>query len=84
MILFQTEIHDIIYTGDFRASKSSVENMLCLRGLKNVIVYVDSTFLKKSYMDFPTQSESVEVIINEIRKHLSVSTKSKGKLIDFT
>jgi Cft2 family RNA processing exonuclease len=81
MILFQTEEQDIIYTGDFRVSKKDIENIKIFRGLKNVIVYTDSTFMKKSYMHFPSQSESVKVIIEEIQKFLKGSSSSKGNVL---
>lgn len=78
MILFQTEEQDILYTGDFRISKKDIENLRILRELKNLVVNMDSTFMKKSYMHFPSQSESVAVIIEEIEKFLNKSTNHKG------
>lgn len=79
MMLFQTQQHDIVYTGDFRTSRKSIERILCLQNLNNVVAYVDSTFLKKNYMHFPSQAESVEVILSEIDKYLKSSSNSKGK-----
>lgn len=81
MMLFQTEDQDIIYTGDFRASQNSIKSIKCLQNLKNVVAYIDSTFFKKAYMNFPSQKESVDTIVSEIRNHLSTSSHSKGNLL---
>lgn len=78
MMLFQTKEHDVIYTGDFRASKETIENIECFRNLKNLTIYLDTTFFDKSYMHFPSQAESIEAIISETRKHLGTSPDAKG------
>ncbi|CAO1327886.1 unnamed protein product [Diamesa tonsa] len=66
MYLFETDKKTILYTGDFRISLKNLENIKQLKELQDhdfLVIYMDSTFFKKSFSKFPTQTESVEKII---------------------
>lgn len=84
MFLFQVEGRDILYTGDFRISLSNLEKFQLLREARDnnhLSIYLDSTFLKKSFIKFPKQSESVKAILKIIGKFLHASKYHKGKLL---
>lgn len=86
MLLFQIEGHNILYTGDFRMSLKNAKNMKLLEEIKNqekITIYIDSTFMKTSFPQFPTQTESV-MKIKEITKHfLDKSENHKGETFGF-
>lgn len=80
-LLFQTDGHDILYTGDFRMSLKNAQNITLLNEIKNrknVIAYIDSTFMKPSFANFPTQTESVNKIVAVVRRFLEKSPRHKG------
>ena len=82
MLLFQIENCDVLYTGDFRISLKNARNIKLLQEIKdssNTIVYLDSTFLKPTFPDFPTQTESVNEILKIVKKFLENSMNHKGK-----
>lgn len=82
MLLFQIEGLDILYTGDFRISLSNLEKFQQLREVQDnnqLSIYLDSTFLKKSYTKFPKQSESVEAILKMVGSFLHTSKDRRGK-----
>lgn len=80
-LLFQTEWHDILYTGDFRMSLKNVQNITLLseiKNRKNVVAYIDSTFMKSSFRQFPTQTDSVNKIVEVVGRFLEKSSRRKG------
>lgn len=86
MILFQLEGADILYTGDIRISLDNAKNIKLLKEVRdygNLVVYIDSTFMKSSYAKFPTHRESIAAIITAIKNHLNASSSHKGELIFF-
>jgi DNA cross-link repair 1C protein len=82
MLLFQIEGCDILYTGDFRISLRNAQNVKLLKEIKNSsnsVVYLDSTFLKKTFPCFPSQTESVTKILEIVENFLKKSMNHKGK-----
>jgi DNA cross-link repair 1C protein len=84
MLLFQIEGCDILYTGDFRISLKNAHNIKLLKEIRsssaNTVMYLDSTFLKSSFPSFPSQTESVNTILEIVDKFLRKSMSHKGKL----
>lgn len=81
MLLFQIEGCDILYTGDYRMSIKNARRMKILENIaKNdcLSIYLDSTFLKTSYPNFPSQTTSVDKIIDIVAKFLNKSENNKG------
>lgn len=81
MLLFQNDQHDILYTGDFRMSADNVTKVKAfneLRSKDNVVIYLDSTFMNPSFPKFPTQSESVNEIVEIVKNFLKVAHNRKG------
>lgn len=84
MFLFETDTKAILYTGDFRISLKNLENIKQLKELRNhdnVVIYMDSTFFKKSFSTFPTQTESVQKIIELVDSWIKKSKLHKGKKV---
>lgn len=82
MLLFQIEGSDILYTGDFRMSMKNARRVKILEEIRenaSSVIYLDSTFMKISFPNFPTQTESVTKILEIVEKFLSKSKKCKGK-----
>ncbi|KAJ6622380.1 Protein artemis [Pseudolycoriella hygida] len=76
MFLFETNGVKVLYTGDFRLSKRL---MLKMKLLKNVTgslntIYIDSTFLSKTYETFPGQIRSATTICDIIKEWLGKSS----------
>lgn len=67
MFLLEQDNKTILYTGDFRLNLKVVKNIKCLQNLKLDKIFLDSTFFKKEYFEFPTQFES-ELRICELIK----------------
>jgi Cft2 family RNA processing exonuclease len=83
MLLFQIEGADVLYTGDFRMllkDAISLSHLNEIRSNGNVIVYLDSTFMKTSYPSFPSQTDSVMKINELVRNFLKKSKTHKGEL----
>lgn len=81
LFLFQIEGCDIIYTGDFRISLKNAKNLKPLKEVieyGNLILYLDSTFMKTSYAKFPTQRNSIKAVIHLIAEHFEASSSHKG------
>lgn len=86
MYLFETDKKTILYTGDFRISLKNLENIKQLKELQDhdfLVIYMDSTFFKKSFPKFPTQTESVNKIIELVHNWTKKSKHHKGKKIIF-
>lgn len=84
MLLFQTDNRDILYTGDFRISLENLKKFPLLQEVRNneqCTVYLDSTFLKKTFSRFPKQTESVQTIVSMVESFFSKSNNSKGELV---
>lgn len=82
MFLFQIEGTDILYTGDIRISLDNAKNIKLLKEVRdygNLVLYLDSTFMKSSYAKFPSQRESIAAIITVIKNHLDASSSHKGE-----
>lgn len=82
MLLFQIEGTDILYTGDIRISLDNAKNIKLLKEVKeygNLVVYLDSTFMKTTYAKFPSQRESIAAIIEATKNHLDTSSSHKGE-----
>ena len=83
MLLFQIENCDVLYTGDFRISLKNAKNIKLLKEIKDssddTVMYLDSTFLKPTFPDFPTQTESVNEIVKIVKIFLEKSMNHKGK-----
>ena len=84
MFIFETNKNTILYTGDFRISLKNLENIKQLKELQDhefLVIYMDSTFFKKSSSKFPTQTESVRKIIDLVDNWIKKSKHHKGKKI---
>lgn len=81
MFLFQIESCDILYTGDFRISLKDAQNIKAFDEIQNhnAVVYLDSTFMKKSYLMFPSQTESIKTILQIVNDFMKKSKIHKGK-----
>lgn len=75
MFLFETSKDNkrILYTGDFRISKKDLKQLTALKEPFDSI-YLDSTFFSEQYSHFPTQSQSIKMMIAKFEEYL----KSKG------
>ncbi|XP_052900581.1 protein artemis-like [Anopheles moucheti] len=62
MFYFETKTVRVLYTGDFRPSADSMAVIKQDR-IQPGIIYLDSTFLEREYMYFPTRQESINRII---------------------
>lgn len=85
MLLFQLEGCDILYTGDFRISLRNAQNIKVLHELRthpNFVIYLDSTFMKKSFPKFPSQTESVKKIARITGEYLRRSENHKGETLE--
>jgi len=83
MLLFQVEGCDILYTGDFRiSSKNSLKIKILeeIRANENSVIYLDSTFLKNTFPNFPSQTESVTKILEIVGAFLKKSKNHKVNL----
>ncbi|CAO1366603.1 unnamed protein product [Diamesa serratosioi] len=83
MFLFETDTKAILYTGDFRTSLKNLGNIKQFKELRdhdNVVIYMDSTFFKKSFSKFPTQTESVQKIIELVDNWIKKSNHHKVHL----
>jgi DNA cross-link repair 1C protein len=83
MLLFELKSENILYTGDFRVSLKDVKNIKILDEIRkhdNVVLYVDSTFMKREFSKFPSQTESVTTIVQMIKNFLNKSKNNKGNL----
>lgn len=83
MLLFQIEGFDILYTGDLRISLKNARNIKLLdevRSNSNAILYIDSTFMKASFRQFPTQTESIKATLEIVEDFLKKSKNHKGLL----
>jgi len=83
MLLFQIEGCDILYTGDFRISVKNALRLKILeeiRANENSVIYLDSTFLKTSFPNFPSQTESVTKILEIVEAFLKQSKNHKVNL----
>lgn len=84
MLLFQVEGRDILYTGDLRISMKNALKIKILeeiRASENLVIYLDSTFFKTSFPNFPSQTESVKKILEIVEEFLKKSKNHKGKII---
>jgi hypothetical protein len=81
MLLFQIEGCDVLYTGDFRISLKDAQNVKLLKEIRSnsPIVYLDSTFLSSKFPSFPTQTESVKLILKIVEDFLGQSMNHKGE-----
>ncbi|KAG5676880.1 hypothetical protein PVAND_006684 [Polypedilum vanderplanki] len=83
MFLFQTEEHDILYTGDFRFTLKDVENIQILKDAKiygKLKIYLDTTFMKNEYKNFPRQKDSCQKVVEIVQNHLGQSQMNKVML----
>lgn len=81
MLFFQTEGFDVLYTGDFRMSMKNLSQVKLLDTIgshANVIIYLDSTFMKTSFLNFPSQTESVVKIVELVDSHLKGNENNTG------
>lgn len=86
MLLFQIEEFDILYTGDFRISMKNLQQVKLfdtIRSHSNAIIYLDSTFMKTSFPNFPSQTESVKTIVELVDDHLKRGRNNKGDFWSF-
>lgn len=82
MLLFQIEGCDILYTGDFRMSLKNVKKIKIFEEIKahgNLVVYLDSTFMKLNFPNFPSQTESVMKIVDIAEAFIKKSRTHKGE-----
>uniref|UniRef100_A0A1E1WS68 Protein artemis n=1 Tax=Pectinophora gossypiella TaxID=13191 RepID=A0A1E1WS68_PECGO len=74
MFLFRTNTKTVLYTGDFRLSVNDISKFGYLNKDNEPILidamYVDTTFIGYSYENFPKRTESVEYVVEEIKKWL--------------
>lgn len=73
MFLFETGPSRILYTGDFRIPLKQLENiepLVPFNQNKSILhsVYLDTTFFKREYDEFPTQFESITAIYELIKE----------------
>jgi DNA cross-link repair 1C protein len=84
MLLFQIEGLDILYTGDFRISLENARNVKALNEIRRygkLVLYLDTTFMKEEYQNFPRQGESCKKITQVIQTHLKASSNNKGSIM---
>ncbi|XP_053663680.1 protein artemis-like [Anopheles marshallii] len=62
MFYFETKTVRLLYTGDFRHSSDSMA-VIKQDHIRPEIVYLDTTFLDRDYMYFPTRQQSMSRII---------------------
>ncbi|CAG4999918.1 unnamed protein product [Parnassius apollo] len=80
MFLFKTTKKTILYTGDFRIRINDIPKYAKLHERNgdpiNIdAMYVDTTFIKEEFEDFPKRSETVDTVIFEINRWLKTSAK---------
>lgn len=68
MFLLEQNNKTILYTGDFRLSIKVVKKIKCLQNIKLDKIFLDSTFFKKEYSQFPSQFESAVKICEVIKE----------------
>ncbi|XP_055692046.1 protein artemis-like [Lutzomyia longipalpis] len=70
MFLFEAPTCRVLYTGDFRLREKDVRNIRVFERIRGKLdnLYVDSTFLCKSYEDFPSRSVSTKTIVDLIEE----------------
>lgn len=79
MFLIENHRTRVLYTGDFRLNKKELEGIKAFTEYKNTIdeIYLDSTFLKDIYPNFPTQDASCEAIVKLIEEWTSKGSHKK-------
>ncbi|XP_014259133.1 protein artemis [Cimex lectularius] len=66
MYLFESNISNVLFTGDFRLSMRDVKLCKSLKSIKLDKIYLDTTFASPSYPSFPTREESFKCILKLI------------------
>ena len=81
MLLFETKSGQTLYTGDFRIQEQDIKQISIFKEFSEKnnlnLIYLDSTFLRKEYKDFPSQSESVAEIIRLTQEWLQINKNKK-------
>lgn len=75
MFLFEGEMGNILYTGDFRLCEGDVSRFRQLHHLDGSLkvidkLYLDTTFLSRRYMQFPSRLSSISLLCNLITSWL--------------
>lgn len=68
MFLLEQNNKTILYTGDFRLNIKIVRKIICLQNIKLDKIFLDSTFFKESYLEFPMPFESADKICELIKE----------------
>lgn len=73
--LFEGEMGNILYTGDFRLCEGDVSRFRQLHHLDGSVkvidkLYLDTTFLSHQYMQFPSRSSSISNLCSLITSWL--------------
>lgn len=80
MFLLEQNNKTILYTGDFRLEIKTVKKIRSLQNIRLDKIYLDSTFFKKSYFEFPLQFESADKICEIIKEWID---RGKNHIIKF-
>lgn len=71
MFVLQNKQVTVLYTGDIRFRlKNDIEKMVMLKQYQFDEIYLDSTFFRRDYLDFPSQQDSVDQICTLIEDWL--------------
>lgn len=82
MFVFQTETCNVLYTGDFRMALKDIKKIKLLNEIRdhgNLIVYLDSTFMRLTFPNFPSQTQSVMTILDIVGTFIKKSRTHKGE-----
>ncbi|XP_063710046.1 protein artemis-like [Culicoides brevitarsis] len=79
MFLLENDSKRVLYTGDFRLNLKELQKIIPFNEYRNSIdeIYLDSTFLRKNYENFPSQKESCEAIATLIKEWTSLGSNKK-------
>lgn len=77
MFVLQNKDITVLYTGDFRFQLNDLEKMTMLKQFHFDEIYLDSTFFRRDYHDFPTQQESVDRVCSLINEWLWKDSTNK-------
>lgn len=73
--LFEGEMGRILYTGDFRLCEGDVSRLRQLHHLDGTVkvidkLYLDTTFLSRQYLQFPSRRSSISILCRLISSWL--------------
>jgi DNA cross-link repair 1C protein len=73
--LFEGEVGQILYTGDFRLCEGDASRLRQLHYLDGTVkvidkLYLDTTFLSRQYLQFPSRCSSISIVCSLISSWL--------------